>query len=173
MITKQQVNIAPEADYVFNYKNDKVYKINMLLTFCGYHNINKGTTWSLGGIRHLWGVPFTLNNGYPDTSGPGTVRERQEVNLCKELTMDATPNPFNSITQLQIGIPTNERNGMMLNVSDISGRLVVKIPIHGTGYKTIRLDRKLLNQRSMATGLYIVKLVGTTKTITKKLILLR
>ena len=78
------------------------------------------------------------------------------------------PNPFNSQAVIMYDLPFTGR--VMLNVYDISGRLV-KTLVNGS--KTSGNHREVLNAVDLSTGIYFVRMTFTDQSFVRKLVVVK
>jgi hypothetical protein len=93
--------------------------------------------------------------------------------LPTEFSFTASPNPFNPTVNLRVGIPGGINKSMIVQVYSISGKLMNSWNIGGAGYHVVRWDGKDANGNSLPTGLYVARLYGGSKTIQRKLLMVK
>ena len=83
-------------------------------------------------------------------------------------TLDAFPNPFNESTNVNYNLA--ESQNIRIQVLDLNGR-IVKTLVNGTqtkGSHTIVWDGRSTQGNEVATGIYVVTVLGTKTTGTAK-----
>ncbi|MBI9070208.1 MAG: T9SS type A sorting domain-containing protein [Melioribacteraceae bacterium] len=90
-----------------------------------------------------------------------------------EITLDAYPNPFNPKVNVSVGV--NKRTSLKLFIYDIQGRLIKKLVdnVYSKGNNIIAWNSINDNGMKVNSGIYIIKAVTASTTITKKIILLK
>ncbi len=83
------------------------------------------------------------------------------------------PNPFNPTTSISFYVP--ERMRVEMGIYNASGKLVRTLASHpfSAGYKTLSWDGRDNRGGSVASGIYFYKLKAGTKTLTRKMALIR
>jgi len=83
------------------------------------------------------------------------------------------PNPFTSVTDLQVGLPASSRIDVV--VYDIAGRRVRALTIGNApaGWKSIPFDGKDDRGNPLASGVYFYRVSALGKTITNKMVITR
>lgn len=83
-----------------------------------------------------------------------------------EISVDAYPNPFTNNFQINFSIPTTGRETITYELTDISGKLIMKKQINvPSGSSSLTIDGKILNP-----GSYTLTIKGENILLTKKLI---
>ncbi|OGJ85096.1 MAG: hypothetical protein A2268_16400 [Candidatus Raymondbacteria bacterium RifOxyA12_full_50_37] len=168
-ITPLQANIVPEVDYVFSYNNQVTYLTRFTLAVTGYLNEVPGVSWDVNGIKHKWGIPFVLNSGYPDTI---RVEDVPDISLI-ELSVTVSPNPANPTVNLSIGIPFAFKQGVSVQIVGINGKAIKTWQLSGIGYHNFTWDARDRQNRCLSSGMYMLRVIGGTKILQKKLMLLK
>jgi len=83
------------------------------------------------------------------------------------------PNPFNPVTTIRFGLPDWSR--VVLDVYDLRGRRIAVLAdeVRDAGYFDVIWDGKDDRGRSVASGVYFVRMVSSDFTATQKMILIR
>ncbi|MBL8028704.1 MAG: T9SS type A sorting domain-containing protein, partial [Fibrobacteres bacterium] len=98
------------------------------------------------------------------------VAEHATLHSAAPLTFNASPNPFSN--GIVFGIKTNCR--MVLSIYSINGRLLFKKVLNGGVLENkIVWDGKDFSRNKLPAGIYLAKLSGSEKMLTKKIHLLR
>jgi hypothetical protein len=109
----------------------------------------------------------------PEAAGTA-VREEQPAALPLSLTLAQNhPNPFNSQTLIQYGLP--QAAPVELRVYSLAGQLVARLAqgYRPAGEYTVYWDGRDAAGRPLGTGVYIYRLAWGQQTLSRKLLLLR
>ncbi len=113
------------------------------------------------GAEDIWLVKTAPN--------PDFIPETGIVLLPSSLTLSgAYPNPFNSTTTVKYNIPY--ASYASLNLYNLSGQLVRTIV---SDRITAGVHRTILNGSDMASGLYVIQLQSTGRSISRKVLLIK
>ena len=106
---------------------------------------------------------------FEENPAVGVSVERISDELPSQIALEANyPNPFNPVTTIEYSLTATEQ--VQLNVFDLTGRLVARLVdgIQPTGTYQVNFDAQ-----DLASGVYIYRLTSSSKTLTRKMILLK
>jgi len=91
------------------------------------------------------------------------------------LVLENYPNPFNPVTKIHYFIPAGSEGNYRILIYDICGNYIKTLESrhHTTGKYSTIWDGKNEKNAPVASGVYFLRLSGSGKTITKKLMLLQ
>lgn len=119
------------------------------------------------------GLPVGDLNWFPDKKAEYIVKtdvEEDRFDLPNRITLEQNyPNPFNPATNITYALPATQR--VSLKVYDVLGREVATLinnEVVAAGSYTISF-----NASSLASGVYIYRLVGENMTVTRKMTLIK
>jgi hypothetical protein len=102
--------------------------------------------------------------------------QKATPNLPDRLTLGRNyPNPFNPVTQIQIGVPAGITSQLDLKIYNVRGQLVKTVFV-GTappGFHTFTWDGKNDRGVSVASGIYFARFAADRAVLTRKMILLK
>jgi photosystem II stability/assembly factor-like uncharacterized protein len=145
------------------------------------HSRDGGTTWiqeplvyahwltglSIPDSDHVWVVgpnSIVFRYGGPPVSGA----EWRQVTVPEAISLSAYPNPFNPLTNLEFSVPTAGRT--RLDVYDLNGRLVKGLEDRVMSAGSYRFTFDGTNHSS---GVYFVRLLSPSSSLTKKIALIK
>lgn len=106
--------------------------------------------------------------------GTGPISVKEVVAEVAEVSLsDATPNPFNPVTNISFNLVSAER--VTLNVYDAAGNLVNTLynGIGNAGVNTVTWNGTDANGSQVASGVYFYRLVTNSRTLTRSMILMK
>jgi hypothetical protein len=116
----------------------------------------------------LWGVPLETTPQGPQTGKPSSGELPNELMLFGNY-----PNPFNSQTSIEIGIPIRCR--VVLTIYDILGKKVKLLfdDNLAAGYHSIEWNGRNAGGNDSPSGIYFCRLEGNGQELTKRMMLLK
>jgi len=119
-----------------------------------------------------------LNNYSGNLSAPSKLvegwleisTEVDEEDLPVEFSLDISPNPFNASLRIDVSVPDGE--AAKIEIFDVLGKKVFGDD-NVIDYKTYVWGGRTVDGRQLPSGLYLIRLLSETKTITKSAVLLK
>ncbi len=129
-------------------------------------------SWPSGTVQELTGFVADAFYQFLESGDPTGVDEAEAVPAAF-LLYGNVPNPFNPTTSIRFGLP--ERSHINISIYDLAGRLVKTLidDERDAGYLDVNWQGHDSQGRSVASGLYFVRMQASGFAATKKMMLIR